>query len=115
MVHEEGGETKVTIGNPCPVVDQETGVVWLPFCRDNRDVFVTHSADDGRTWSRPEEITSRVKPADWGWYATGPGNGIQLSRGKYKGRLVIPCDHRVNNKGEYNQAGRSHVIYSADH
>src|SRR5438874_13810792 len=31
LIHEEGGEAKVTIGNPCPVVDRDTGVVWLPF------------------------------------------------------------------------------------
>jgi sialidase-1 len=35
LIHEEGGEAKITIGNPCPVVDQETGVIWLPFNRDN--------------------------------------------------------------------------------
>src|SRR5262249_8541099 len=31
LVHEEGGEAKITIGNPCPVVDQDTGIIWLPF------------------------------------------------------------------------------------
>src|SRR6185369_14914168 len=35
MIYEEGGQAKVTIGNPCPVVDQDTGVIWLPFNRDN--------------------------------------------------------------------------------
>lgn len=115
LIYEEGGETTVTIGNPCPVVDQESGVIWLPFCRNNNEVFITHSADDGRTWAKPREITKDAKEADWGWYATGPGNGIQLARGKHKGRLVIPCDHRVLNKGDYNQSGRSHAIYSDDH
>ena len=43
LVYEEGGTAKITIGNPCPVVDQERGVIWLPFCRDNKDVFVTKS------------------------------------------------------------------------
>jgi sialidase-1 len=115
LVYEEGGADKVTIGNPCPVVDQESGVIWLPFCRENRDVLVTHSADDGRTWARPKDITAAVKEADWGWYATGPGNGIQLARGPHKGRLVIPCDHRVAGKEDWSQAGRSHVFYSDDH
>src|SRR4029079_17589555 len=30
LIHEEGGTAKVTIGNPCPVVDRDTGVIWLP-------------------------------------------------------------------------------------
>src|SRR6187431_2962683 len=30
IVYEVGGEEKVTIGNPCPVVDVKAGVIWLP-------------------------------------------------------------------------------------
>ena len=94
-----------TIGNPCPVVDRETGTIWLPFCRNNERVFVTKSADDGASWATPVEITEDVIRPSWGWYATGPGHGIQLSTG----RLVVPCDHA--------EAGvfRSHVIYGDDH
>jgi sialidase-1 len=119
LIHEEGGTAKVTIGNPCPVVDHDTATIWLPFNRDNDRVFMLSSTDDGRTWSKPRDITAETKKSDWNWYATGPGNGIQLTRGKYKGRLVIPCDHRVNgnkdDKNSWEQAGRSHVIYSDDH
>ena len=60
LIYEEGGAAKVTIGNPCPVVDQESGTIWLPFCRDNNDVLITYSSDDGRTWAEPREITSDV-------------------------------------------------------
>ena len=35
LIYEEGGERKVTIGNPCPVVDTATGVIHLPLTRDN--------------------------------------------------------------------------------
>lgn len=115
LVHEEGDTAKITIGNPCPVVDRTTGTIWLPFNRDNDDVFVTFSNDDGLTWAEPRKITSEVKPSDWNWYATGPGNGIQIRAGKYKGRLVIPCDHRVKSRDGWEKAGRSHVIYSDDH
>ena len=73
IVHEEGGDAKITIGNPCPVVDQDTGRVWLPFCRNNDKVLVTFSDDDGKTWGKPAEITDSVKESGWGWYATGPG------------------------------------------
>ncbi|MFC1759310.1 sulfatase-like hydrolase/transferase, partial [Planctomycetota bacterium] len=113
LIHEEGGNENVTIGNPCPVVDQETNTIWMPFCRNNEDVFVTHSNDDGVTWSIPIEITSDVKEAKWGWYATGPGVGIQMTRGKFNGRLVIPCDHREKRNNKWIKM--SHVFYSDDH
>ncbi len=116
IIYEEGGAAKVTIGNPCPVVDKTTGTVWLAFCRNNDRVFMTRSADDGLTWAKPEEITADVKEKDWGWYATGPGHGIQLTRGRQKGRLVFPCDHGVKGReGGWKGKGRSHVFYSDDH
>ncbi len=114
LVHEEGGDDKITIGNPCPVVDRITGTIWLPFTRDNDDVFMTSSDDDGETWSKPQLITSQVKK-NWNWYATGPGNGIQLRRGPHKDRLVIPCDHRVNGITDRRESSRSHVFFSDDH
>ena len=96
VIHEEGGEAETTIGNPCPVIDESTSRIWMPFCRDNDRVLVMFSDDDGRSWSKPVEITRDVKADDWNWYATGPGVGIQLQRGKYKGRMVIPCDHGID-------------------
>ena len=116
IVHEEGGTEKITIGNPCAVVDQETDIIWLAFCRDNDRVFITHSTDEGKSWAKPGEITEKVKEPGWGWYATGPGHGIQLQRGKYKGRLVLPCDCG-NSKGwgDWDKKGHSLVIYSDDH
>ena len=113
IVYEEGGTAKVTIGNPCPVIDQSTGAIWLPFCRDNRDVLITKSDDDGLTWSTPVDITSAVKNPHWGWYATGPGVGIQMKTGKYAGRMVIPCDHRETI--DKKPIKMSHVLYSDDH
>jgi len=115
IVFEEGGDAKITIGNPCPVVDQSTGTIWMPFCRDNDGVFMTHSDDDGKTWSSPEEITAAVKKPAWGWYATGPGHGIQLQHGEHKGRLVIPCDFRLDGTPRVGKYRYSHTIYSDDH
>ena len=116
-----------TCGNPSPVVDRETGVVWLlttwnrgddrephiidQQSRDTRRVFVTSSSDDGLNWSMPEEITALVKHPNWTWYATGPGGGIQIETGANAGRLVIPCDHIEAGTQHYY----SHVIYSDDH
>jgi sialidase-1 len=113
LVHEEGGTAPVTIGNPCPVVDATTETVWLTFCRNNDDVLVTSSRDDGRTWAAPRTITGSVKRPGWTWYATGPGVGIQLRRGPHAGRLVIPCDHREAVGGK--PVMFSHVFFSDDH
>lgn len=115
-----------TCGNPCPVVDTRTGAIWLLLTwnlgedheaqivdgtsQDTRRVFCCCSRDQGRTWSRPEEITARVKNPDWTWYATGPGAGIQLEKAPYRGRLLIPCDHIEAGTNHYY----SHVIYSND-
>ncbi len=116
-----------TCGNPCAVVDGETGTIWL-LCtwnrgddhereiiaqtsKDTRRVFVTSSKDDGTTWSSPQEITKDTKKDDWTWYATGPGSGIQIQHGLHKGRLVIPCDHIEANTKHYY----SHIIYSDNH
>ena len=95
IVYEEGGTKKVTIGNACPVIDEVTGTIWLTFCRDNKNVLVTSSADDGKTWSNPIDISKDVTLAEWSWVATGPGVGIQLTKGEKQGRLVIPCDHGI--------------------
>ncbi len=112
-----------TIGNPWPVVDGRTGTLWLLLTgnpgnlnqkqimsgevQGTRTVWVTHSTDDGATWSPAREITHAVKDPDWTWYATGPGNGIQLK----SGRLVIPGNHARRG----SQSRHSHVIYSDDH
>jgi sialidase-1 len=114
-------------GNPAPVVEQESGIVYLLLTwnlgsdhereiidqksKDTRRVFITQSDDNGNSWTEPEEITSSTKKDNWTWYATGPVHGIQLSKNEqYKGRLVIPCDHIEAETRHYY----SHVIYSDD-
>jgi N-acetylneuraminic acid mutarotase len=119
-----------TCGNPAPIVDRDTGTIWLLMTwnlgtegekkinagtsTQTRRVYITSSHDDGITWAKPREITGEVKKADWRWYATGPVNGIQLERGKFKGRLVIPANHT-----ELDADGKtitcSQIIYSDDH
>jgi sialidase-1 len=114
-------------GNPAPVVDRTTGVIYLLTTwnlgedheseiilrksKDTRRVFVMESKDEGASWSEPEEITSSVKLENWTWYATGPCHGIQLEKGQYQGRMIIPCDHIEAESKKYY----SHIIYSDDH
>lgn len=120
---------KNTCGNPAPVVDRDTGAIWLLMTwnlgaddeksimsgksNDVRHVYVTSSTDDGITWAEPKRISDDVRMPHWRWYATGPGNGIQLVKGDRKGRLIIPCNHSDHSgKGH---PYRSHVVYSDDH
>jgi hypothetical protein len=53
-----------------------------------------------------------MKP-DWDWVATGPGIGIQLTRGKHAGRLVIPSDHKRTLAGKQLE-WNSHMMFSDD-
>ena len=115
----------MTCGNPCPVVDQSDGTIWLPFCKNPGDggqrlimagkaprtIWVTKSTDDGATWAEPVEITAEVKDPSWHWYGTGPGHGIQTK----SGRLVIPCHYAIGVNFNWDDPYHSHVIYSDDH
>ncbi len=113
LVHEEGGTANITIGNPCPVVDRDTGTIWLAMTRTNGRVLLTRSDDDAQTWAEPVDLTDQVKKPEWGWYAMGPGVGIQLRHGQHDGRLVIPANHR--DTPDRSGPSSSHVIYSDDH
>ncbi len=110
-------------GNPCPVVDRETGDIHLLLTHNlgrdsepeiidgtsegSRTVWVMTSRDNGASWTKPREITRTAKRPGWTWYATGPGIGIQLE----SGRLLVPCDHIVAGAKVYG----SHTIHSDDH
>lgn len=98
------------LNNPCAVVDRETGRVIVmyqsyPAGLSERDGkikpglegpaivrnYVVHSDDDGVAWSRPEDVTRTTKtPERVTILASGPGIGIQLTRGPHKGRIIIP-------------------------
>lgn len=115
-----------TCGNPCPVVVGEGGRVLLlathnlghdtereiidQAAEGSRTVWVLESSDGGVSWDPPREITASVKRPEWTWYATGPGNGIELRWGERTGRLIVPCDHIEAGTKEYY----SHVISSDD-
>ena len=124
-VWDDGGNT---CGNPAPAVLGGGRIVmlatWNRGCDrerqiesrtsvDTRRVFVLRSEDHGRTWSRPEEITSGVKDPEWTWYATGPCHAVVKRRAPHKGRIVVPANHkRLENDGRVESY--SQLLFSDD-
>jgi sialidase-1 len=98
-----------SLNNPCAVVEQQTGRVLLMYqcypggvhefkkalptgCEGTnvvRSLLIT-SDDDGQTWSAPRDVTCAIKSDYATTIASGPGIGIQLTRGKGAGRLILP-------------------------
>jgi len=124
-VWDDGGNT---CGNPTPVVDGNTGRILLPMTWNlgndgERDIiagtsanprrpYLTYSDDDGRTWA-PALALPELRQPHWGWYATGPGNAIQVGRGAFRGRIVVPANHSDTQSGAGHYY-RSHVVFSDD-
>jgi len=110
VIAEDG---KNALLNPCAVAVRETGRVLLMYqrypegCHTNKTVpgyegerisrsFLITSDDGGRTWSKPREITRMVKrPTEVTATPVGPGNGIQLRRGKHAGRILMPFVNQI--------------------
>ncbi len=55
----------------------------------NTKSYLTYSDDEGKTWAEAREITKMVRPHDRISIGS-PGVGIQLKRGKHKGRVLMP-------------------------
>ena len=84
-----------------------------------RSYYVCYSDDDGLTWSEPVNMNESCRDTTWGWYATGPGFGIQMKSGPHKGRLVIPANHSYDDPNGTIRNGPfeygAHVLFSDDH
>jgi sialidase-1 len=113
LIHDEGGDAVISIGNPCAVVDPSNGRIWLSMNRKNGRVLITHSDDEGVSWTDVVDITPQAAQPEWGWYAMGPGVGIALERGPHRGRLIFPANHRETK--DRSGPSASHIIYSDDH
>lgn len=109
-----GSKDDVTYNNPVMIADK-SGTVYLLFCLEYMRCFYSRSDDDGKTWSKPTEITATAfdpfkKEIDWKAFATGPGHGIQLK----SGRLLVPVWVSLGTGGSGHGDSVSATIYSDD-
>ncbi|POX46155.1 laminin G [Streptomyces sp. Ru71] len=125
VVTDGAGDTH---GNPVPVVDRATGRVLLAQTHNtgrgdgracsapcDRTPHLQYSDDDGRTWSAPRDLGGAIRPPHWNsWYATGPGHGIRLTRGRHAGRLVLGVNAETWQDGRVT-ANHAALIVSDDH
>ncbi|MFM1941843.1 MAG: hypothetical protein RI897_825 [Verrucomicrobiota bacterium] len=113
------------VGDPCILADLQTGTVFVAglwshgnkgwntsqpgMSPDETGQFIlTRSDDDGRTWSKPINITTQIKQPEWQLCLQGPGRGIQLKNGT----LVMPAQFK---EGHGDRIPHSFLIYSEDH
>ncbi|MEW2526843.1 sialidase family protein [Streptomyces sp. NPDC047071] len=124
VINEGAGNTH---GNPTPIVDRDTGRIVLAETYNtgrtdgkncevpcDRTPHLQYSDDDGVTWSAPRDLSKEILPASWNsWYATGPVHGLQLTRGRHKGRLVFAVNAETWN-GSRVTANHAALIVSDD-
>jgi sialidase-1 len=96
------------IGDPAILVDPKTGRIWIAalWSHGNRawngsgpgmtpeetgQTILVHSDDDGKTWSKPINITPMVKDPEWRLFFNGPGAGIVTK----DGTLVFAAQYRA--------------------
>ena len=113
------------VGDPSILVDTKTNTVWIVAAwthgmgnqrawwsshpgmdlNHTAQLVMVKSTDDGKTWSKPMNITEQVKDPSWYFLLQGPGRGITMS----DGTLVFPTQFidstRIPNAG---------IMYSRD-
>lgn len=124
---EDGGLPKAQngVGDPAILVDKKTGTIWVIAAwthgmgnhrawhnsqdgmtkEQTAQLVLSKSTDDGKTWSKPINITDQVKDSSWKFLLQGPGMGISME----DGTLVFPIQFidadKIPNAG---------VMYSKD-
>jgi sialidase-1 len=136
---------KLQAGNPAPVVDLTDpvfpgGRIFLFYNTGNnheneirkgkgiREVWYKTSADGGRSWSEPVNITTQVHrpkmpqvnsqynfPADWRSYANTPGHAMQFRKGVYKNRIFVAANHSFNEPMQKFKDYDAHGFFTDDH
>jgi sialidase-1 len=80
-----------------------------------RKVWYKTSTDNGKTWSKPVNITSQVKKDSWRSYANTPGHAMQFDYGKYKGRIYVAANHSKGDPKPHFEDYHAHGYYTDDH
>ena len=113
------------VGDPSILVDTKTNTAWViaawthgmgnqrawrcssPGMDMNHtaQLVLAKSTDDGKTWSKPINITSQVKKPEWHFLLQGPGRGITMA----DGTLVFPIQFIAKDRIPW--AG---IMYSKD-
>ncbi|MCW1884883.1 exo-alpha-sialidase [Luteolibacter flavescens] len=111
------------VGDPAILVDPANGRIWIAalWSHGNRawhgsgpglspeetgQLVLSHSDDDGKTWSPPVNITAQVKDPAMRLFFNGPGAGIAMK----DGTLVFAAQYRAADGKPW-----STVISSSDH
>ena len=113
------------VGDPSILVDTKTNTIWIVAAwthgmgnqrawwsshpgmdmNHTAQLVMSKSTDDGKTWSKPINVTEQVKDPSWYFLLQGPGRGITMS----DGTLVFPTQFidstRIPNAG---------IMYSKD-
>lgn len=115
------------VGDPAILADSKTGRLWLaalwshgnrawngsgPGLKPNEtgQFVLSHSDDDGRTWSPLKTITPEIKDPKWRLAFNGPGAGICMR----DGTLVFPAQFRAADGGETKGKPFSTILSSKD-
>jgi sialidase-1 len=115
------------VGDPAVLVDEVTGRVWIAalWSHGNRawngsgpglspeetgQLMLAYSDDDGKTWSKPRNLTKEVKDPAWRLLLNGPGAGITMR----DGTLVFAAQYRAADGGETKGKPFATILWSKD-
>jgi sialidase-1 len=114
LARKAGKPGDTTFNNPVAIADPKSGAVHFLFCAEYARCFYSRSDDDGKTFSKPVDITSAFevfrKDYPWQVLATGPGHGIRLRNG----RLLVPVWLSTGTVGHGHRPSCVSVIFSDD-
>lgn len=115
------------IGDPAILSDPTTGRLWIAALwshgnhgwnssgpgmtpEETGQLMLSHSDDDGKTWSRPRNLTPTLKDPSWRLFLAGPGAGITLR----DGTLVFAAQYRAGNEAPHHGKPYATLIASRD-